>query len=41
MFVSLLEYGSVVIDVNANRLDALELRNDANLDSNRFFRVEN
>jgi len=29
MFISLLEYGSVVIDVNANRLDALELRNDA------------
>ena len=29
MFISLLEYGSVVIDVDGNRLDALELRNDA------------
>ncbi len=28
MFISLLEYGSVVIDVDGNRLDALELRND-------------
>jgi len=28
MFISLLEYGSVVIDVNGNRLDAVELRND-------------
>jgi len=28
MFISLLEYGSVVIDVNDNRLDTLELRND-------------
>ena len=28
MFISLLEYGSVVIDVEGNRLDALELRND-------------
>jgi hypothetical protein len=28
MFISLLEYGSVVIDVDANRLDALELRDD-------------
>jgi hypothetical protein len=28
MFISLLEYGSVVIDVEANRLDALELRDD-------------
>jgi len=28
MFISLLEYGSVVIDVDANRLDALELRED-------------
>ena len=28
MFISLLEYGSVVIDVNSNRLDALELQED-------------
>jgi hypothetical protein len=28
MFISLLEYGSVVIDVEADRLDALELRDD-------------
>jgi hypothetical protein len=28
MFISLLEYGSVVVDVNSNRLDALELRDD-------------
>ena len=28
MFISFLEFGSVVIDVNSNRLDALELRND-------------
>src|ERR1041385_9415364 len=28
MFISLLEYGSVVIDVSSNRLDAVELRDD-------------
>jgi hypothetical protein len=28
MYISLLEYGSVVIDVDGNRLDLLELRND-------------
>jgi hypothetical protein len=28
MFISFMEYGSVVIDVDGNRLDAVELRND-------------